>query len=149
MIFKAFDTVSETLSHLQFKSWKFHIHPSLYWKIQTVTNITFTGSAMVNWNRGLLIQGMTTVIVVNVHALGHFVGWSASIKGSGSPSHHKQTRLDWQVDILVYWDEGRHWYGWVPGSATNRHSTTGTWWNSSSLAHNMDTCLTSYKQTWV
>ena len=35
-----------------------------------VTNITFTGSAMVNWNRRLLIQGVTTVIVVNVHAVG-------------------------------------------------------------------------------
>ena len=39
---------------------------------------------MVNWNRGLCIQGVT--IVVNVHALGHFVGLSASIKGSRSPS---------------------------------------------------------------
>ena len=38
-----------------------------------VTNITFTGSAMVNWNRRLLIQGVTTVIVVNVRALGPFV----------------------------------------------------------------------------
>ena len=25
-----------------------------------VTNITFTGSAMVNWNRRLLVQGVTT-----------------------------------------------------------------------------------------
>ena len=37
-----------------------------------VTNITFTGSAMVNWNRGLLIQGVATVIMINVHALGPF-----------------------------------------------------------------------------
>ena len=35
-----------------------------------VTNITLTGSAMVNWNTRLLIQGVTTVIVVNVRALG-------------------------------------------------------------------------------
>ena len=34
-----------------------------------VTNITFTGSAMVNWNRRLLIQGVTTVIMVNIRAL--------------------------------------------------------------------------------
>ena len=39
-----------------------------------VTNITLTGSAIVNRNRRLLIQGVTTVIVVNVCALGHFVG---------------------------------------------------------------------------
>ena len=38
------------------------------------TNITFTGSAMVNWNRRLLIQVVTAVIVVIVRALGHFVG---------------------------------------------------------------------------
>ena len=37
-----------------------------------VTNITFTGSAMVNWNRGLLIQGVATVIMINVYALGPF-----------------------------------------------------------------------------
>ena len=35
---------------------------------QYVTNITSTGSAMVNWKRRLLIQEVTTVIVVNVHA---------------------------------------------------------------------------------
>ena len=39
-----------------------------------ITNITFTGSAMVNWNRRLLIHGVTTVIVVNVHALGPLLG---------------------------------------------------------------------------
>ena len=85
----------------------------------SVTNITFTGSAMVSWNSRLLIQGVTTVIVVNVHALGHFVGWSASIKGSRSPRHRKQTRLGWVVEILVYLDEGRHSYRWVLGSATD------------------------------
>ena len=45
-----------------------------HWAPKFVTNITFTGSAMVNWSRGLLIQGVTTVIVVNVRALCHFVG---------------------------------------------------------------------------
>ena len=39
-----------------------------------VTNITFTGSAMVNSNRRLLIQGVTTVIVVTIHALGPLLG---------------------------------------------------------------------------
>ena len=67
--------------------------PCILRGISTVTNITFTGSSIVNWNRGLLIQGVTIVIVVNVHALGHFVGCSASIKGSRSPRHCKQTRL--------------------------------------------------------
>ena len=37
-----------------------------------VTNITLTGSAMVNWNRRLLIQEVTTVIMVSIHALGLF-----------------------------------------------------------------------------
>ena len=32
----------------------------------SVTNITLTGSAMVNWNRKLLIQGVTTVIMVSI-----------------------------------------------------------------------------------
>ena len=27
---------------------------------------------MVNWNRGLLIQGVATVIMINVYALGPF-----------------------------------------------------------------------------
>ena len=35
-----------------------------------VTNITLTGSAMVNWSRVLFIQGVTTVIMVSIHALG-------------------------------------------------------------------------------
>ena len=102
-----------------------------HWAPKIVTNITLTGSAMVNWSRGLLIQGVTTVIVVNVHTLGHFVGWSASIKGSRSPRHCKQTRLGWEVGLLVYSDEGRHWYRWVPGS--------GTWWSSSRLTCDMGT----------
>ena len=104
-----------------------------------VTYITITGSTMVDWNRGLLIQGETTVIMVNVCALGHFVGWSASIKGSRSPRHRKQTRLDWEVEILVCSDEGRHSYQWVLGSATDRHNTLGTWWSSSNLTYNIGT----------
>lgn len=35
-----------------------------------VTCITSTGSVMVNWSKGFLIQGVTTVIVVSIHALG-------------------------------------------------------------------------------
>ena len=42
--------------------------------LQYVTNITFTGSAMVNWNRGFLIQGVTTVIMVIVCALSPLSG---------------------------------------------------------------------------
>ena len=59
----------------------------------SVTNITLTGSAMVNWNRKLLIQGVTTVIVVSIHALGHCFGISGSIKDSKSQGHHEQTRF--------------------------------------------------------
>ena len=102
-----------------------------------VTNITLTGSAIINRNRRLLIQGMTTVIVVNVRALGHFVGWSASKEGFRSPRHCKQTRFGWEVEILVYSDGGR----WVPGSATDRHDTIGTLWRSSSWTHIMDTWI--------
>ena len=35
-----------------------------------VSCITLTGSAMVNWSRRLLIQGMKTVIMVCIHVLG-------------------------------------------------------------------------------
>ena len=38
-----------------------------------VTNITFTGSAMVNWNRRLIIQGVKTVIMVNFCAVDPFM----------------------------------------------------------------------------
>ena len=58
-----------------------------------VTNITLTGSAMVNWNRRLLIQGVTTVIMVFICALGHCFGVSASIRGSRSLENHKQIRF--------------------------------------------------------
>ena len=55
-----------------------------------VTNITLTGSAMVNWSRSLLIQGVTTVIMVFICALGHCFGVSASKEGSmRSPGHHR------------------------------------------------------------
>ena len=40
-----------------------------------VTNITLTGSAMVNWNRRLLIQGVTTVIMVSIHAMDQCFGY--------------------------------------------------------------------------
>ena len=58
-----------------------------------VTNITLTGSAMVNWNRRLLIQGVTTVIVVSICALDHCFGISGSIRGSRSQGCCKQTRF--------------------------------------------------------
>ena len=47
-----------------------------------VTNITLTGSAMANWSRDLLIQGVTTAFMVSIHALGHCFGVSASKRGS-------------------------------------------------------------------
>ena len=71
-----------------------------------VTNITFTGSAMVNWSRELLIQGVTTVIVVNVHALGHFVGRSGFVQGFRSPRYHnKQDAAEqlqfWFINVMA------------------------------------------------
>ena len=47
---------------------------------------------MVNWNRKLLIQEVT-VIVVSIHALGHYVGGSASIESSRSPGCHEEIRF--------------------------------------------------------
>ena len=35
-----------------------------------VTNITLTGSTMVNWSRDLRIQGWQQLYVVSIHALG-------------------------------------------------------------------------------
>ena len=124
---------------LDTRLWKHYLSTTTLQMVQIVTNITLTGSAMVNWNRRLLIKGVTTVIMVNVCALGHFVGWSVSIKGSRSPKHRKQTRLGWVVGILVYSSESRHSYRWLPGSATDRHGTIGTSWNSSRLRHSMHT----------
>ena len=66
-------------------------HPSESLNIY-VTNITLTGSAMVNWNRRLLIQ-QTSYFMVSIHALGHCIGEPASISGSRSQEHCKQTRL--------------------------------------------------------
>ena len=40
--------------------------------LRHITNITRTGSATVNWNRRLLIQGVTTVIMVSIRDLGLF-----------------------------------------------------------------------------
>ena len=48
---------------------------------------------MVKGSRGLLIQGVTTVIVVFIHALGHCFGVSASIEGSRSPGLCEQIRF--------------------------------------------------------
>ena len=39
---------------------------------------------MVNWNRRLLIQGVTTVIMVSIHGQGYCFGVSGSIEGSRS-----------------------------------------------------------------
>ena len=54
---------------------------------------------MVNWNRRLLIQGVTTVIMVSIHALGHCFGVSGSIKGSRSQGYRKQTRFGRDVEM--------------------------------------------------
>ena len=43
------------------KQYFFHLENLLILLMLDVTNITLTGSAMVNWNRRLLIQGVTTV----------------------------------------------------------------------------------------
>ena len=97
----------------------------------SVTYITLTGSAMVNWSRGFLIQGVTTVIVVSIRALGHCFGVSASIKGSRSPGHHKQIRSGWEVETLIYSDEGRYLHRRWSGSATSKPCTTSTYWRCS------------------
>ena len=97
----------------------------------SVTNITLTGSAMVNWSRDLLIQGVTTVIMVSIHALGHCFGGSASKEGFRSPRHCKQIRSGWEVETLVYSDEGRCLHRKWSGSATSRPCTTGTYWRCS------------------
>ena len=120
------------MSHKEFKSTNVCV-TGLFWvgRNQTmangsVTSITLTGSAMVNWNKKLLIQGVTTVIVVSIHALGHCFGISGSIKDSMSQGHHEQTRFVWEVETLVYSDEGRCLHRIVLGSATSRLCTTGT-----------------------
>ena len=41
---------------------------------------------MVNWNRGLLIQGVKTVIMVSIHALGLVESESTRIKVGATPS---------------------------------------------------------------
>ena len=81
----------------------------------SVTNITLTGSAMVNWNRRLVIQGVTIVIVVSIHALGHCFGASDSIEGSKSQEWCEQSRLCWEVETLVYSDEAGVYTGWYQG----------------------------------
>ena len=48
---------------------------------------------MVNWNSRLLMQKVTTVIMVSIHALYHCFGVSAFIMGSRSPGHHEQIKF--------------------------------------------------------
>ena len=81
---------------------------------------------MVNWNRRPLIQGLTTVIVVSICALGHCFGVTNSIRGSINQGHGEQTRFGREVETLVYSDESRYLHRKVPGSATGKPCTTGT-----------------------
>ena len=98
-----------------------------------VTNITLTGSSMVNWSRGLLMGGggVTTVIMVSISALGYCFGRSVFKEGSRSPKYCKQIRFGWEVETLVYSDESRCLHRRWLGSATSRPCTTGTYWRCS------------------
>ena len=61
---------------------------------------------MVNWSRELLIQGVTMVIMVNVCALGQFVGRSGFVQGSQSPRYRnkqdtaKQLQF-WFINVMA------------------------------------------------
>ena len=70
---------------------------------------------MVNWNRRLLIQGVTTVIMVNVRALGHCFGVSSSIKGFKSAVNKQDLaeRLKlWFIQMRAFVYTG--WYQGLP-----------------------------------
>ena len=79
---------------------------------------------MVNWNSRLLIQKVTTVIMVSIHALCHCFGVSAFIGGSRSPGHHEQIKFGWEVETLIYSDEGRCLHRRWSGSAKSKPCTT-------------------------
>ena len=122
-------TIKRTQNIVIWQSVSIWLQMHTVWYI-IVTNITLAGPAIVNWNRRCLIQGVTSVFVI-ICALGNCFGVSGSIKGSRNQGCHKQTRFGWEVEPLVYSDEGRCLHRIVPGSATSRHCTTSTYWGSS------------------
>ena len=79
------------------------------------------------WLTGALvfsIQGVTTVIMVFVHALGPFHGEEMCPKeDSICLRHRKQIRRGSKVQTLVYSDEHRYSHRRRSGSATNNSDT--------------------------
>ena len=97
------------------------------YKKTIVTNITLLGLAMVNWSIGLLNPGVTTVIVVFVHALGPIHGKEmCPTRDSICQGCCKQIRLGSKVQTLVYSDEDRHSHKSESGSTTSRPDTIDT-----------------------
>ena len=62
----------------------------------SVTNITLTGSAMANWSRGLLIQGVTTVISGGFRG----VPWCTPLYGANFSEFHAVFHKIWQNHML-------------------------------------------------
>ena len=73
------------------------------------------------------MRGVTTVIMVFIHALGHCFGVSASTRGSGSPVRQEQIKFGQEVETQIHSDEGRCLYRRWSGSATSKSYTTGTY----------------------
>ena len=127
------DSVDKTKCHTQYHCFlcidcldmPFTVHTTDKVTMGGFQSPTLTGSAMANWNRRLLIQGVTTFIVASIPALGHCFGESGYIMGSRSQGHRKQTRFvsGWNSGLFrsgqVFTQEGvrvchkqalHHWY---------------------------------------
>ena len=82
------------------------------------------------WLTGALvfsIQGVTTVILVLIHALGPIHGEErCPTRDSICQGHREQTRLGSKVQTLVYSDEDRHSHKSESGSATSSSNTVDT-----------------------
>ena len=70
---------------------------------------------MVNWNRRLLIQGATTVIMVSICSLGHCFGVSGSIKGSKSQGATNKQDLAERLKLWFIQMRAGVYAGWYQG----------------------------------